>query len=234
MPKKDGSSRICVDYRKINKKIVRDPFPMPLIEDCIDALASARVFSVIDLKNGFFHVPVAEDSQKYTAFVTYEGQYEFRKAPFGLSNSPTAFLRFIEEAFRTLRRKGVVFIYMDDIIVPGKDEEEAYNRLCETLATAAEKGLSINWKKSRFLEREVEYLGHIVGGGFVRPSNEKIKAVQKFPKPKCRRDIQSFLGLTGYFRKFVQDYAIIARPLSDLLKGRSLVLIRRRMNRLPS
>lgn len=108
---------------------------------------------------------------------------------------------------------------MDDLIIPGKDEKEAFDRLSETLAVAAEKGLMINWKKCKFLKREVEYLGHIIGGDFVRPSNEKIKAVQKFPKPKNRKDIQSFLGLTGYFRKIILDYAIIARPLSDLLKG---------------
>lgn len=103
--------------------------------------------------------------------------------------------------------------------MPGKDEAEALERLRETLVVAADKGLSINWKKCKFLEREVEYLGHVVGNGSVRPSNGKITAVQKFPKPKCQRDVQSFLGLTGYFQKFVLDYAIIARPLSDLLKS---------------
>lgn len=217
--KKDGSHRVCVDYRQLNKKIIRDQFPMPLIEDCIDALAPARVFSVLDLKNGFFHVPVAGDSRKYTSFVTYNGQYEFMKILFGLCNSPTTFLRFVDEVFRDLSRRGIVLMYMDDLIVPDKDEAEAFDGLRETMATAVEKGLSINWKKCKFLEREVEYLGHVVGGGFIRPSNEKVKAVQKFLKSMCRKDIQSFLRLTGYFRKFVLDYVIIARPLSDLLKG---------------
>lgn len=215
--KKDGSHHVCVDYRQLNK-IIRDQFPMPLIEDCINALAPARVLSVLDLKNGFFHVPVAEDCKKYTLFMTYDGQYEFMKTPFGLCNSPTTFLRFVDEVFRDLSRRGVVLTYMDDIIVPGKDKTEAVDRLHETLTVAAEKRLSINWKKCKFLERKVEYLGHIVGDGFIRPSNEKVKAIQKFPKPECRRDIQSFLLLTGYFRKFILDYAIIARPLSDLLK----------------
>lgn len=175
--KKDGSHRVCVDYRRLNRKIIRDQFPMPLIEDCIDALAPARVFSVLDLKNGFFHVPVAEGSQRYTSFVTHNGQYEFTKAPFGLCNSPTTFLRFVDEVFQDLNRRGVVLTYMDDLIVPGKDEAEALERLRETLVVAADKGLSINWKKCKFLEREVEYLGHVVGNGSVRPSNGKITAV---------------------------------------------------------
>ncbi|XP_024877102.1 uncharacterized protein LOC112457984, partial [Temnothorax curvispinosus] len=216
--KKDGTYRVCIDYRPINKKIIRGQFPTPLIEDCIDDLASARVFSVIDLKNGFFHVPVAEDSQQYTSFVTPDGQYDFLFSPFGLCNSPTEFLIFMEEVFYELIRRRIIRKYLDDVVIPGRNEEEAMYGLRETLRVAAENGLVINWKKCKFLEREVEFLGHIVGGGCVRPSNEKIKAVQKFPRPKGRKDLQSFLGLTGYFRKFVLDYAIIARPLSDLLK----------------
>ena len=219
VPKKDGTMRVCIDYRYLNKKIIRDRFPMPLIEDCIDALTGARFFSVLDLKNGFFHVPVAESSRKYTSFVTPDGQYEFTKTPFGLCNSPTSFLRFIGEVFQELVRSKVVITYMDDLIVPGTSEENAFENLKTTLETAEKHGLCINWKKCKFLQPQVEFLGHVIGNGQVGPSPSKVKAVQAFPEPAKKKDVQSFLGLTGYFRKFVKNYAGIAYPLSDLLKN---------------
>ncbi|XP_043492374.1 uncharacterized protein LOC122517843 [Polistes fuscatus] len=163
VPKKDGTYRVCIDYRKLNAKVIRDRFPMPLIEDCLDALTQGVVFSTIDLKNGFFHVKIEEDSR-----INYE---------------------------------------------------DACRKLEITLTVAAQNGLIINWKKCKFLREEIEFLGHVVWNGSIRPSPTKIKAVQRFPEPKNRKQIQSFLGLTGYFRKFIKDYAKIARPLSDLLKA---------------
>jgi len=142
--KKDGSSRICIDYRALNKTIFRDKYPMPLIDDKIDALVNFRVFSILDLKNGSFHVPVSSESRKYSAFVTPTGQYEFTKTPFGLCNSPTSFLRFVHEVFRDLIQRSIVFMYVDDIIIPGYDEEDAFPRLMETIAVVAENGLDIN------------------------------------------------------------------------------------------
>lgn len=180
--KKDGSPRVCIDYRLINKRVVRDRFPMPLIDDRIDALVSFRVFSVIDLKNGFFHVPMNEKSRKYTAFVTPSGQYEFLKTPFGLCNSPTSFLRYVDEVFQDLIRRGVVFTYMDDIIIPGCDEKDALTKLSDTLTVAANNGLHINWKKCEFLQRRVEFLGHVIEDGSVKPSPFKVKAVRGFPQ----------------------------------------------------
>ncbi|XP_046599255.1 uncharacterized protein LOC124295072 [Neodiprion lecontei] len=216
--KKNNEYRVCVDYRQLNKKIARDRFPMPLIDDRIDALADARVFSVLDLKNGFFHVPVTLESRKYTSFVTPDGQYKFVKTPFGLCKSPTFFLRFIDEVFRDLIRRNIVCTYFDDLIVPSKDEDEALANLKETLKVAAEKRLSINWKKCAFLKRRVDYLGHIIAGGTVGPSPSKVKAVKSFPKPTSKKAVQNFLCLTGYFRKFVRDHSKIAKPLSELLK----------------
>jgi len=126
---------------------------MPLIEDRIDALANARVFSVLDLKNGFFHVPVAPESHQYTSFVTPDGQYEFLNTPFGSCNSPTSFLRFIDEVFCDLSRRNIVFAYMDDLIIPGKTEAEALTNLKKTLTVAAKAGLIINWEKCKFLQK---------------------------------------------------------------------------------
>lgn len=142
----------------------------------------------------------------------------FLKTPFRLWNSPTLFLRFIDKIFRDFSKQNVVFTYMDDLIVPGKNDDEALMNLKETLAVAAE-GLVINWKKCEFLKRCVEYLEHVIEDGHVGPSPLKVRAVKKFPVPKTKKAIQRFLGLTGHFRKFIRDYAKIARPLSDILKS---------------
>lgn len=224
VPKKSGEYRVCIDYRKINRQMIRDRFPMPLIEESIDSLAEARVFSVIDLKSGFLHVPVEKSSRKYTAFVTPNGQYEFARTPFGLSNSPASFTRFITEIYKELIRSKSVIIYVDDVIIPGKTDEEAYEKLVKTLEIAAKNGLEINWSKSKFMQTRVEYLGHEIEGGRVYPSPTKTKAVQRFPTPRNKKQIQSFLGLTGYFRKFIRDYAKLARPLSELLKNEAKFL----------
>lgn len=216
--KKDGSRRLCVDYRRLNKVIVRDHFPLPLIEDIIDDLQGARVFSTLDLENGFFHVPVDEDSRKYTAFVTPSGQYEFLATPFGLSTSPTVFQRYINNIFRDLIEKKVVVVYIDDLLIPAKDEQEALDKLKMVLDVAQRHGLRIKWQKCQFLKRQIEYLGYEVEKAEIRPTTNKITAVKNFPDPKNFKEIQRFLGLTGYFRKFVENYSVIAKPLTDLLK----------------
>lgn len=218
--KKDGSIRVCVDYRKINQKMVKDEYPLPVIDDHIDKLCKTGVFSTLDLKNGFFHLPIDEDSIKYTAFVTSnpEGQYEFLRAPFGLSICPKYFTRFINIIFADFIRRGILLIFIDDLIILAEDESQALQHLKDVLKVASEFGLEINWKKSQLLQESVEYLGHIISKGTVRPSKDKTDAVFKFPVPRNLKAVQSFIGLTSYFRKFIPDYARVARPLSDLLK----------------
>lgn len=216
--KKDGSPRVCIDYRRINKSVVKDRYPLPLIEDLLDKLQGSVVFSTLDLKNGFFHVPVEEESRKYTSFVTHSGQYQFTKTPFGLCNSPAVFQRFINCAFRPLVVQGIALIYMDDIIIPAKDNSEALQRLKLVLDIAKAYGLVLNKKKCNFLKTSIEFLGHLVENGKIYPSPEKTAAVMNFPEPTTAKQVQSFLGLSGYFRKFIRNYSIIARPLSDLLK----------------
>ncbi|GFW85302.1 retrovirus-related Pol polyprotein from transposon 17.6 [Trichonephila clavipes] len=220
--KKDGNLRICIDYRKINSKTDKDRYPLPLIEEVLDQLQSGNFFSIIDLKNGFFHVEMEESSKKFTSFVTHNGQYEFNKVPFGLCNSPSVFQRFINHVFRDLLKEGIVIIYMDDIIIPSSDELDGLNRLTRVLKTASEYGLELNLKKCNFLKSKIEFLGHIIEKGTIKPSLDKTKAVQNFPEPKNVKQVQSFLGLSGYFRKFIQNYSIIAKPLSDLLRDNAV------------
>ncbi|GFX05767.1 retrovirus-related Pol polyprotein from transposon 17.6 [Trichonephila clavipes] len=182
--KKDGSSRMCIDYRKMNQKLVKNKFPLPIIEDVLDNLQEAKVYSTLDLRNGFFHVDVDEDCRKYTSFNNRDGQFEFNKVPFGLSTSPGVFQRYVSSIFRDLTRKGIVISYLDDLVIPAKNEQE----------------------------------GHIVESRTIKPSPTKTLAVRKFPEPTTIKQVQSFLGLTGYFRKYIKDYSMIAKPLSDLTR----------------
>jgi len=223
--KKNGDTRICIDYRKLNKKVIKDRYPLPLIEDQLDRLQDAKIFSTLDLKNGFFHVKVDEESRKYTSFVVPTGQYEFMRMPFGLCNSPAIFQKYINAIFKDLIYKGIVLTYMDDLVIPSQDTKQAINNLKCVFEVSSQAGLHINWHKCRFLQTKIEYLGHTVENGTIRPSEYKTNAVIKFPTPKCIRDVQSFLGLTGYFRKFIFRYfrkfifRYSTQPLTNLLKA---------------
>jgi len=186
---------------------VKSRYPLPLIEDQLDFLQGAKIYSTLDLKNGFFHVSVEETSRKYTVFVVPNGHYEFLKMPFGLCTSPAYFQKYINAVFRDLTAERIVAVYMDDLIVPSIDMQEGLSRLRLVLNTAAEYGLSFNWKKCQLLKSKVNYLGYIIENGKIAPSQEKTDAVKHFPKPTNIRSIQSFLGLTGYFRKFIYQYS---------------------------
>lgn len=216
--KKDGTKRLCIDFRRINKQIVKDRYPLPIIEHQIDRLQDSVVFSTLDLENGFFHVPIKERSKKYTGFVVKDGQYEFNRVPFGLYNSPSVFQRFINVVFRPLEKQGIMLTYLDDIVVLGKTNEEAMVNLGKVLDEASQNGLQIKWKKCQFLQRKIKYLGYVVENGTIKPSTEKSLAVKNFKIPKNAKEVHSFLGLAGYFRRFVSNFSLIAKPLSDLLK----------------
>ncbi|GFW10487.1 retrovirus-related Pol polyprotein from transposon 297 [Trichonephila clavipes] len=190
-------------------KLLKDKFPLPLIEDVLDTLQEAKVYSTLDLRNGFFHVDVDEDCRKYTSFIVPDGQFEFNKVPFGLSISPGVFQRYVSSIFRDLTRKGIVISYLDDLVIPAKNEEEGLEKLKK-------------FKKCQFLKTKIEFLGHIVESGTIKPSPTKTLAVRKFPEPTTIKQVQSFLGLTGYFRKYIKHYSKIAKPLSDLTRKENL------------
>ncbi|GFX47311.1 retrovirus-related Pol polyprotein from transposon 17.6, partial [Trichonephila clavipes] len=209
---------MCIDYRKLNQKLVKDKFPLPIIEDVLDTLQEAKVYSTLDLRNGFFHVDVDEDCRKYTSFIVPDGQFEFNKVPFGLSTSPGVFQRYVSSIFRDLTRKGIVISYLDDIVIPAKNEQEGLEKLKIIFEVAKKYGLEIKFKKCQFLKKKIEFLGHIVESGTIKPSPTKTLAVRKFPEPTTIKQVQSFLGLTGYFRKYIKDYSKIAKPLSYLTR----------------
>ena len=183
--------RLCVDYRRLNEKIYKDRYPLPLIGDQLDHPQGSKLFSILDLKHGFFHVPLHENSRKYTAFVVPDGHYEFLKTP-GLCNSPALFQGSLTRVFRDLIRDGTVLTYLDDLIVPSCNEGDGVRKLRKVLSTASEYGLRINWKKCRFLQRRIEYLGHVIEGGNERPPKCKTLEVTNFPPLRNTRDVQSF------------------------------------------
>lgn len=178
--KKDLTHRVCVDYRNLNKKIIEDRYPSPLVEDVLDSLQKTKVFSSIDLKNGVFQVPVGKDSQKYLAFVTHSGQYLFLKTPFGCCNSPAVFQRYINEVFRDLVNRKIVIVYMDDVCILAENREQGIEHLKLVLEVAAEAGFQIKWKKCQFRKSSIEFLGFIIEDGLIKPSPTKIASIQKF------------------------------------------------------
>ncbi|GFT05327.1 retrovirus-related Pol polyprotein from transposon 297 [Trichonephila clavipes] len=220
--KKDGKSRVCIDYRRLNRKLIKDKYPLPLIDDILDCLQNAKIFTTLDLKNGFFHVAVNERSRKFTSFVTHNGQYQFRRMPFGLSTCPSTFMRYINAIFRHLISKSIVLPYMDDVVIIAANESQTLEYLKIVLEVACDYGLEINFKKCQFLHNTIEFLGHIIGNGRLFPSPSKTKAVINYPDLKNIKDVRRFLGLTGYFRKFLPSYSTIAKPLSDLIRKDSL------------
>lgn len=216
--KKCGAVRMCVDYRNLNKITERDNYPLPLIEDQIDALQNKRFFSCLDLKDSFYHVPVSIDSIKYTSFVTPLGQFEFTRMPFGARNASSVFQRYINTLFRSLVDSNKILIYMDDIMVATTTLEEHLGILSEVFSIIGKHSLKLKLAKCRFLFNEINYLGYSIKDSQIRPNPTNIEAIENFPEPKCTREVHSFLGLASYFRKFINSFATIAKPLYDLIR----------------
>ncbi|GFW02872.1 retrovirus-related Pol polyprotein from transposon 412 [Trichonephila clavipes] len=156
--KKDGKSRVCIDYRRLNRKLIKDNHPLPLIDDILDCLQNVKIFTTLDLKNGFSHVAVNERSSKFTSFVTHNGQYQFRRMPFGLSTCPSTFMRYINAIFRHLISKSIVLPYMDDVVIPAANESQALEYLKIVLEVACDYGLEINFKNVNFYIIQLSFL----------------------------------------------------------------------------
>ena len=215
--KKDGTRRFCVDYRALNDRTVKDSYPLPRIDDTLDALAGARWFSTLDLKSGYHQVEMAEEDKAKTAFSFGQGLWQFNVMPFGLCNAPSCFERLMERVLEGLHWK-TALLYIDDVIVFGRTFGEELERLREVLRRLRAANLKLSPKKCLLFQVEVPFLGHVVGRDGVRTDPQKITAVQEWPVPKNVAEVRSFLGLCTYYRRFVQGFAQVAAPLHRLTK----------------
>lgn len=214
--KKNGDLRMCVDYRKLNAKTRRDAYPLPRIDESLDALQGANFFSTLDLASGYQQVAMDKEDQHKTAFITPFGLYEFKRMPFGLCNAPSTFQRLMTSGMNDMLFR-ILLVYLDDILIFSRTFQEHLDRLKSVLGRLRELGLKLNPSKCHFCQKSVRYLGYTVSADGVATDDEKIKAVQEWPVPQTLKDLRSFLGFASYYRRFVAGFAKIAGPLHALV-----------------
>ncbi|KAL5497626.1 hypothetical protein EMCRGX_G014134 [Ephydatia muelleri] len=221
--KKDGSLRLCVDYRRLNSLSEADAYPMPRIDEMLDQLGTARFISTLDLTRGYWQVPVAKEARHKTAFVTPFGLYHFNVMPFGLQGAPATFQRLMDGVIRGL--EGRCAAYLDDLIIFSHSWAEHLVHIREVLSRLQGAGLTAKPSKCHFGMLECTYLGHVVGKGVVQPEPSKVQAVMNFPIPSTKTQVRGFLGLTGYYRRFIPNYAAMVAILTDLTKKSASVQV---------
>lgn len=237
VPKKDDSSgnkqyRLVVDFRKLNSVTISDKYPIPEITEVLSNLGGNKFFTVVDLKSGFHQIPLKEGDKQKTAFSINNGKYEFNRLPFGLKNAPAIFQRTLDDILRELIGN-ICFVYVDDIIIFSKDEQSHVEHIEMVFRTLESANMKIQLDKCTFFRREVEFLGFVVSREGIRTNPKKVEAILNSPIPRTLRQLRSFLGLSGYYRRFVKGYADIAKPLTELLRGEEGRISKASSNQIP-
>jgi len=216
IPKKDGELRWVVDFRQVNSNTVPDRYPIPCIEDLLPRIRNASVFSRIDLKSAYWQVGIRQEDQEKTAFVTPFGLYEWRVLAFGLTNAPACFQRLIDRVLADCRESAIG--YFDDILVYSTDLEAHVCHLREVFRRLAKYGLRINAKKCLLAAKSVLFLGYVISEGRLRPDPSKVEAISKFGAPRTVKELQRFLGMVGFYRRWIHNFSATAAPLTQLTK----------------
>ena len=214
--KKDGSTRFCMDYRRLNARTKKDAFPLPRIEDSLNSLSGQAWFSTLDLASGYWQVRLSENAKPKTALATHSGLFQFAVMTFGLCNAPATFERLMSQVMRGLHWKRCL-VYIDDILVFGNDFESALHNIELVLDRVAEYGLQLKSTKCNLFRTSVPFLGHIVGRAGLECDPNKLSAVANWIPPTTTKGVHEFLGFTGYYRRFVPDYSTVAQALVHLL-----------------
>ncbi|KAJ0177013.1 hypothetical protein K1T71_007022 [Dendrolimus kikuchii] len=222
VPKKADSQgqrkwRIVIDYRKLNDITIGEIYPIPQISEILDQLGNSKYFSTLDLTSGFHQILISPEDAPKTAFSVPQGHYQFNRMPFGLKNAPSTFQKLMNTCLSGLQGTRC-FVYLDDIVIYSADLNSHINNLKAVFNRLRSFNLKLQPEKCEFLRKEVAYLGHIIGEDGVKPNPDKIKAVTNYPIPQSPKDIKSFLGLVSYYRRFIPDFAKLAKPLTSLLK----------------
>ncbi|XP_053878901.1 uncharacterized protein LOC128834319 [Malaclemys terrapin pileata] len=216
--KKSGKIRMCIDYRTLNRRTTVDQYTMPRVQDALDCLLGSQWFSVLDLRSGYYQIPLGEEDKEKTAFICPLGFYQFERMPQGISGAPATFQRLMEKVVGDMNLLQVL-VYLDDLIVFGRTLEEHEERLLKVLDRLEAYGLKLSIDKCQFCRTSVKYVGHIVSQEGVSTDPDKIEALTTWPHPSNYRELKTFLGFSGYYRRFVKNYATIVKPLNDLTRG---------------
>ena len=218
--KPDGSKRLCLDYRGVNKKLATDIYPLPRLEELVEMASGNKFYVTLDLKEAYFQVELEENSRDITTFSDGVSLYRFKRLPFGLNCAPAIFSRQMAQVLAPLAKQGWVRNYLDDILLFGPTYEILMERLDKLLALLSEKGLKLNVTKSKFAQPEVKFLGHIVSEQGCRPDPANVEAIQNMKPPTNVKEVRRFLGMCGFYRKHVPEFAKVANPLTNLTRSK--------------
>jgi len=220
VPKPNGKGlQLCVDYRALNRITIPNRYPLPLMQELQDRVQGAKWFTKLDLKNGFNLIRIREGDEWKTAFRTRYGLYEFQVMPFGLTNAPSTFQDMMNHVFSDMIDLGLL-VYMDDFLIYAKTEEEHDQRVKEVLRRLRENRLAVSPDKCVWKTQEVEFLGYVIGRDGIKMAKGKVEAVLEWKTPASLTEVQSFLGFANFYRRFIKDYSRVARPLTELTKGK--------------
>ncbi|PKU87302.1 RNA-directed DNA polymerase [Dendrobium catenatum] len=217
VPKKDGTWRMCIDSRTVNKITIKYRFPIPRVDDLFDQLSGACIFSKIDLRSGYHQIRMRPGDEWKTAFKTRDGLYEWTVMPFGLSNAPSTFMRLMNQVFRSYLNKFLV-IYFDDILIYSQNMEEHLQHLKQVFLVLLEQHLFANTTKCEFLVDTIKFLGFVISPTGLEMDFDKVKAIHGWPTPTSINDVRRFHGLASFYRRFIQNFSMVAAPLTEILK----------------